>query len=392
MKKTFLYTALAVAGIFASCNTEQLDPNSPLSPSGRTVTFTVKDAAWTGDDSKTTFTPGAEANTGRIHLVGNELISLYYKTDDTHFDGNIKASPTATPGEYSFTIPEAADGITHWYGLMPYSSLVNGFNSQKTSVNLRLGPVQFPEANSFDPHCDFLAAKPFDVAGVAGAETGEIASFKRLFAPLCLRVSGLEAGDKIYTATLSLSQAPGANNALTGVGFLHMDDSYAGVTIEIGVGAAGNAVSAEYATGLEAVDDSWPVWLMVNPITIASGSDVTLSVSTANKTYTRTVNLAKSIEIGTDQLNLLRFNIKGAGYTELESVTQDFTAQTLTGTQTLTASDGSSLSWVSSITKTFSSASDNDSGITGAMYAHQPFTFPTIPGKNIVGARIFCHP
>lgn len=396
MKKMNLYAAFAVLGIFASCNTEQLDINvSPL-PSERTVTLTVNDAAWTGDDTRTAFTPSGE-NAGSINLTGTELISLYYKTDETHFGetgNNIKASPSATPGEYSFTIPAAADGQTHWFGLMPYSSQVNGFNSQKTAVSLRLGPVQFPAANSFDPHCDYLVARPFDVTGAAGAETGEIASFKRLFAPLCLRVSGLEEGDKIYTATLSLSQATATNNALAGVAFVNMDDSYAGTTVEIGTAAAGNAVSAEYAIGLEAVSGSWPVWLMVNPITIVSGGTVTLTVSTASKTYIRTATLTKDVVIGPDQLNLLRFNIKGAGYTELESVTQDFTAQTLTGDKTLTASDGSSVSWTSSITRTFTSASnDNGSGITGAMVANgQDFTFPTIPGKNIVGARIFCHP
>ncbi|MBO4341040.1 MAG: hypothetical protein J5835_06385 [Bacteroidales bacterium] len=386
MKKNYLYAALAVFGIFASCNKQQPETTVTPDTTGTEVLLKVNDALWT-DDTKTAYTPGVG-----VGLTGVEMISLYYQTDETHFDGNIKASPSATPGEYTFTIPAAADGKTHWFGLMPYSSHVNGFNSQKTSVTLRLGPVQFPAANSFDPHCDYMVAKPFDVMGVAGEETGEIVSFKRLFAPLCVAVTGLEEGDKIYTATLSLSQEPVAKNLLAGIAFVHMNDDYAGNTTEIGTGAAGNAVSAEYATGLAAIDGSWPIWLMVNPMSIEAGGTMTLCVSTADKTYTRTVTLPSPQTLGMDQLNRITFNIKGDNYIVAESVTQDFTAQTLTGTQTLTASDGSSLSWVSSITRTFSSASDNDSGITGAMYAHQPFTFPTIPGKNIVGARIFCHP
>jgi len=386
MKKIFLYAALAVFGIFASCNKQQ--PESLVTPAtaGTEVLLKVNDALWTGD-TKTAYVPGAG-----VGLSGNEMLSLYYKTDDTHYDGNIKASPTGTLGEYSFTIPAAADGKTHWFGLMPYSSQVNGFNSQKTSVNLRLGPVQFPAANSFDPHCDYLVAKPFDVMGVAGSENGEIVSFKRLFAPLCLDITGLASGEKIYTATLSLSQAPATNNALAGVVFVHMSDSYDETVTEIGTGAAGNAISAEYAAGLAAVGGSWPVWLMVNPITIEAGGAMTLTVSTANKTYTRTVALPSRQTISTEKLNRISFNIKGDGYTEAESVTQDFTAHTLTGNKTLKASDGSSISWASSITKTFTSASDNGSGIAGAMFAHAAFTFPTIPGKNIVGARIFCHP
>jgi len=389
MKKIFLYTALAVLGIFASCNPEQLELAVTPVPSERTVTLTVKDGTWTGDETKTAFTPGA-GEAGHVGLCGDELISLYYKTDDTHYDGNIKASPTGTPGEYSFTIPEGASGNTHWYGLMPYSSLVNGYNGQKTSVLMRLGPVQFPGANTFDPHADFLVAQPFDVSGTPGSESGTIDSFKRLFAPLCLSISGLESGDKIYTATLSLSQDPAPSAALAGVFFLTMSDSYAGTFVSNNTDSSGNAVSAEYATGLAAVDGRWPVWFMVNPITIASGGSITLSVSTADKTYERTVTLGKDIEIGLDQLNLLKINIKGEGFTMAESVTQDFTEQTLTGNKTLTASDGSSISWASSITRTFN---DNGSGIAGAMVVNgQSFTFPTIPGKNIIGARIFCHP
>lgn len=386
MKKTYIYAAVAALGIFASCDKHQPEILITPSTAGTEVLLKVNDALWTGD-TKTAYTPG----TG-VGLSGTEMLSLYYQTSETQFDGNIKAEPSATPGEYSFTIPAAADGKTHWFGIMPYSSQINGFNSQKTSVSLRLGPVQFPAANSFDPHCDFLVAKPFDVMGVAGNETGEIAAFKRLFAPLCIAVTGLEAGDKIYTATVSLSQEVTNNNALAGVAFVHMNDSYAETSAEIGVGAAGNAVSAEYATGLEAVGGSWPVWLMVNPIAIQAGETMTLTVSTADKTYTRTVTLPSEQVLSAETLNRITFNIKGEGCITADSITQDFTAQTLTGTKTLTASDGSSLSWVSSITKTFSENNDNGSGISSAMFAHADFTFPTIPGKNIVGARIFCHP
>ncbi|MBP5538965.1 MAG: hypothetical protein J6X69_03930 [Bacteroidales bacterium] len=396
MKKMNFYAALAATVLFAACNktllTENVE-NSVSESKGAEVLLTVNDAEWTSDDSKTAYAPG----TG-VGLIGDEMLSIYYQ-DGTFSsekpvfaNANIKATPTGTPGQYSFTIPEEASGITHWFGLMPYSAQVNGFNSQRTSVNLRLGPVQFPGANTFDPHSDYLVARPFDISGVPGAASGEISSFKRLFAPLCVLVSGLESGDKIYTATLSLSQTRTSSASLAGVCFVSMDDTYSGTHGDMGVDAAGNAISAAYASGLAAVDGSWPIWLMVNPMTIASGGTMTLSLSTADKTYTRTVTLPSDQTLTTEQLNRFKFNIKGDGYVVRESVTQDFTSQTLTGTQTLTASDGSSLSWVSSITRTFSSASDGNSGIAGAMYAHNTFTFPTIAGKDIVGARIFCHP
>ena len=391
MKKISIFAILAVFGILVSCNEKQgpVNPVPPV-PEGTEVLLNVNDALWTVE-SKTAFTPGSDDD-GRIGLTGTEMLSLYYRDTEDKYQGNIKASPTATAGQYSFTVPSEADGIIHWYGVMPYSTQVNGFNSSRTAVNFRLGPVQFPGANTFDPHCDFLVAQPFDLSGNPGAMSGEIASFKRLFAPFLLSVGGLESGDKIYTATLSLSQAPTTTASLAGVFFLTMSDSYDGTSVTAGSVACGNSISVEYATGLEAIDGRWPVWLMVNPITIAAGGSLTLSLSTANKTYTRTVTLPQDLTIGNDQLNRLLFNIKGNGYTVAESVTQDFTAQVLTGDKSLTASDGSSLEWSSSLSKSFSSANDDGSGITGAMWANAAFTFPSIPGKNIVRARIYCHP
>ncbi len=391
MKKISLFAAVAALAVFSSCNKEQkFDKTIEASaPAGTEVLIKVNDAQWT-DDTKTAYTPG----TG-ISLTGTELMSLYYYNGERYNASNndyIKASPTGDPGQYSFTIPAAAEGFTHWYGVMPYSKQLNSFNSTGTAVRLHLGPVQFPGANTFDPMADYLVAQPFDVSGTTGADEAVINSFKRLFAPLCLAITGLESGDKIYTATLKLSQEPTGTSALCGYMFLAMDDTYAGTYVN-GVNAESNAISAEYANGLAAMGDSWPVWLMVNPITIEAGCNLILTVSTADKTYNRTVTLPAAATLSTSTLNRITVNIKGEGYTVSESVTQDFTEQTLTGTQTLTASDGSSLTWVSSISNTFTSAGNDDgSGIASAMYAHKSFTFPTIPGKLITGARIISHP
>lgn len=386
MKKISLYAAVAFLGLLASCNKQLENSVSTPDNEGTKALLTVKGAEWTGDDTKTAYTPG----TG-VGLTGEEMLSLYYYSNE-RFEGNIKASPSGIPGEYSFTIPAEADGCTHWYGILPYSSQINTFNSNHSAVLMRLGPVQFPEDNSFDPHCDYLVAQPFDVSGTPGAESGEILAFKRIFAPLCIAVTGLNAGDRIFTATLKLSQAPSSASALGGTFYIAMNDSYDLTHTTCAPNAASNAVSAEYAYGLEAVGENWPVWLMVNPMTIEAGGTLTLTVSTANKTYTRTVAIPSSATINPYKLNRIPFNIKGEGYAVAESITQDFTAQVLTGNQSLIASDGSSLQWASSISSTFNSASDDNSGIAGALYANKAFTFPEVTGKKIIGARIFTHP
>ena len=388
MKKHLIIAGLiAIAASLASC--QKNDGVRTAEQPGIQVTLSVSDAEWTPEpESRTAYTPG----TG-IRMTGTEEIKLFYKSDKLYND-HVKATPTATPDEYSFTMPAAAEGATSWYGFTPYSQNLIGLTSNGAMATVRLGPVQFPVANSFDPMCDYMALKPFAVEGSAGAKSGSIDGFKRIFAPLCLSVSGLPVGAKIYTATLSMSQEPTNTEALTALYYVNLGDTFDGTSIgSTEKTSRGNAVSVEYASGLEAVAGVWPIWLMTGPITMNSGETMTLSVSTGNRTYTRTVTLPSTKTLSTGTLNRISFNITGSGYTSCESVTQDFTSQTLGGTKTLTASDGSSLTWVTPASCTYSSSSDGDSGIKSALkLSGNSLTFPAIAGKNIVGARIFTHP
>ena len=365
-------------------------PAEPEHPATEEVTLLVDDGPWDEGvvESRSAYIPG----TG-VRLTGNEMLTLFYKTDRLYKD-DIKASPSTQAGVYTFSMPAAAAGAESWYGIMPYSKNLVNLNSQGSSVSLRLGPVQFPGQNSFDPLCDYLAAKPFIVEGESGNKTAEIRAFKRLFAPLCLSVSGLPEGSRIYTLTFSLSQAPSKYASLTGLYYAQLNPEYetTGIT-NVDQNSMGNAVSAEYGSGLEAIDGKWPVWLMVNPITLTAGSELTVSLSTQDRTYSRTVTLPDVKTLSTGHLNLISFNATGPGHISCASLTQDFTQYALGGTKNLTASDGSSLEWVTTTTREYRSSDDGGSGIQGALLLNgTSFNFPAIEGKNITGARIFTHP
>ncbi len=390
MKKLFLYAALAVLGTFCSCNPDQLEVEvSPVTKGGEKVSLIVHDEIWTEGDTKSAYYPDVK----QVRLTGEEMLKLiYYKDKLYNTTDGIKA--TKDGENYSFSMPDEAADATNWYGIMPYTKNLVGLDRNSNRVSLRLGPVQFPEANSFDPMCDYLVSKPFEVTGAEDSKTAEITAFKRLFTPLCLSIGGLPTDAKIYTLTLSFSQEPTSAAALSGLFYAQLDPAYSNTRVtSIASNSMGNAISAEYGSGLEAVDGRWPVWFIVNPITIESGGDMTVSLSTKDKTYTRTVTLGQDIVIGRDQLNRIKFNIAGEGYSVVESVTQDFANHTLSGTETLTASNGASLEWVTTTEREQRSSDDGDSGLKGAMrLINQHFIFPSIPGKIIKGARIFTHP
>ena len=384
MKKVLIFAGLAAIAVLGSCNRENIPADETIA--GEKVILSVTDAPWT-DETRSAYTSG----TG-VKLTGTEPISLYYYKDKI-YNSNIKAT-AASAGQYSFTMPAAAEGSTLWYGILPYSRYLASLNSAGTTAVLRLGPVQFPAADSFDPQFDWLVAKPFTVDGTSGDKNGEIVAFKRLFAPLCLTVTGLPAGSKIYTATLAFSQEPTNTQALSGLFYVKMSELYAETNISSAEKTSmSNAISAEYGSGLEAIGSGWPVWFMVNPITIASGGTMTVTVSTGDRTYSRIVALADEKTIDCEAINRISFNVCGEGYTSRGSVTQDFAYQTLGGTKVLTASDGSSISWVTTTTREFRASDDGGSFVKGGLLMNNTsFTFPTIAGKNIVGARIFAHP
>jgi len=392
MKKLIFVGILATIAA-ASCTVKMEQDIAPVSE-GTKVSLSVEGNLWTGDDTKTAYTAGSG-----VALSGTEKIGLFYYKDSKLNNASIAASPTSTPGQYSFTMPTAAEGATGWYGIMPFSKTIAYLTSTGTSGVIRLGPVQFPEANSFDPHCDYMAVKPFTVEGASGAKNGTIDGFKRLFAPLCINISGLPEGSKIYTATISLSQTFDRSNALTGLYYVWLKDAFKDTYVAYAEKTSmGNAVSAEYTSGLSAVGGTWPVWYMVNPIKLTSGCQLTVTVSTQNKTYTRTVTLPSEKTLSVDILNSIAFNITGDGSTSVDSITQDFTGQTLSSKSTsLTASNGSAYTWGSTASRAYDSSTDDaGSGLKGAMRlcksGGESFTFPTIPGKNIVGAKIYTHP
>ena len=101
MKKITFYTVLAAFCILVSCNGKQ-EPANPVYE-GPEVLLNVNDALW-ATETKTAYTPG-----NGVGLTGEEMISLYYRDADGKYQGNIKASPTATAGQYSFTVPAEAD-------------------------------------------------------------------------------------------------------------------------------------------------------------------------------------------------------------------------------------------------------------------------------------------
>lgn len=390
MKKLFCFAAIA-ALVFASCAKVEEGKFNTKVPEGRKISLLIKDNAAV----RSTFSEDV------LSLSGDEPFRVCYVSDGTVV-GSVKA--TGTNGNYEFVIPDGVEPTDYtWYAVGPWKSRT--YNSvteavlQKASgtMSLPVPAIQTPGNNTPDPAADILISDAFEVTGEGEAE---INLFKRLAAPLQLRITGLDEGDKIYAAALSVNSSNGLSSKSNTV-VLSSNYASAGITA---YSNKAHSVAALYQEGQPAVGGYWPVWLFVNPTVITAGADLTVTVTTATKTYSRTVPALQS-ELVTDKINYIQFNVKGSGYTEKTTIAQGFMDSEIdaglynSGSHKIVSTDGR-VNWQTWRT-------GNSTNSTGYIFDGLPMyslmcsdhggTFkgvyvPTIPGATVRGITAYLHP
>lgn len=388
MKKIFLATACLASLVSAvSCQKEISENVGAAAGKGTVITLTVEDSAVCKsafDGDKT------------ISLTGDEHFNVFYVGADGITAGNVEATPSGQ-GVYSFVVPEKINVEDYsWYAVSPYSPGVQTKGTTtENNAQLWLSPVQVPGANTFDANFDFLLSNKLEVSGSAAT----ITEFKRLAAPLLLSIKGLEAGDKIFAATLTIDEPAPEKASFTGRYNIKFSEDFSEAGMK-SITYRGNGVSAIYADGLEAIGGEWPVWFMVGPYTLRTGVIMTVTVTTATKTYTRSVSLPEDKNLVTSSISKISFNVKGEGYSEKETICQTLMSGEMANALaesdkvTLTASDGKDYVW-----KFSRKICALTAPAVGMPYAIQlspkggtkKYLYIPNLGKNIVAAHFFIH-
>ena len=362
-----------------------------------TKTMVAEGNEWV-PDTKTVYEPG----TG-IVWSGDETMHIFYGNpanveSTTSANKYMQGGVTATPlggGRYSFSHP-GISGITEYdYCVLTPALPTTGMNSAGQAASYKFSPVQTPGNNTFDPNYDVLFGQ--GAKNVALSQELEVTNFKRIFTPMKVELrdaANVAADGKIYAATVSFSQAAttgGSATGLAGLFYLNFGYEYDECVVNSGT-ATTNTVSAVYADGLAKQGDNYPVWFMVYPTLFEAGGTATFTVVTGTKTITRTVSLAGPIDIEANVFNTVGVDISGEGYSETESIYQDFTTLESLSTN-LVASDGNTYTWGFSGCSAWNGG--NSSGVMPRglqLSAGSGFvTLPYISGKQITRIRLYAH-
>lgn len=408
--------ALLISAALVSCQKENI--NTPTEPENLIQkTITIADTPWTGDAETKSF---YEEGVG-VHLNKLENMSVYYwkhvanETEPTAntnilytlLDGkNITGATANTAGTWTFSHPviEGADSYNYFF-VIPHTSM-NALNSKKTGHSFRLASIQSPEILnkfkgcessplSFDPMMDCHIGQAQYGVGIA-TEMSDI-HFKRIFTPLKLTITDSKnvlEGAPVYTVTLKSNAVATQTQTLTGICYFKHSDKFEDAKLSsIDKESVGNGVSTIYQKPIAKDGDFYTTWFIVNPTKLPAG-DLTVSVTTATKTITRTVS-SQGLEIKDGTINKLTFDISGTEYS-VYSVEQsdyyNFNLDDVKNLPTLKGSNFGKTPWTHTQCGLLKDVGNSKYNNALKISKGSVLTYNAIEGKKLSRVRFYGHP
>lgn len=409
--------ALLISAALVSCQKENI--NSPTEPEKSIQkTITIADTPWTGDAETRSF---YEEGVG-VHLNKLENMSVYYwkHIDDATTapteqnplctlrdkKNNITGATANTAGIWTFSHPviEGADSYNYFF-VIPHTSM-NILNSKETGHSFRLASIQSPEILnkfkgcessplSFDPMMDCHIGQAQYGVGIA-TEMSDI-HFKRVFTPLKLTITDSQnvlEGAPVYTVTLKSNAVATQTQTLTGICYFKHSDKFEDAKLSsIDKESVGNGVSTIYQKPIAKDGDFYTTWFIVNPTKLPAG-DLTVSVTTATKTITRTVS-SQGLEIKDGTINKLTFDISGTEYS-VYSVEQsdyyNFNLDDVKNLPTLKGSNFGKTPWTHTQCGLLKDVGNSKYNNALKISKGSVLTYNAIEGKKLSRVRFYGHP
>ena len=274
MKARFILPAFAAALCLLSCQMEeefvQVGSSAP-SHIEMTVEAAMPASKTVLDGTSVSWGSGEYLKV--IETVGSAASGTAYTS----------AEGVVTAGKIAFPVTLAAQSGSNfnYYGLYPASAWEASSNVTPAALKINLPAEQAPTATSWGAGADIMISNP--VTGSATQPASLSVDFTRLSAVGKMTLTNLGTAENVKTVTFT---ATGKGLAGQGVADLTAGTLTSGgseETITLDYSGAGIA-----ADGMTAIFTCWPV-------SLAIGDEFIVTVSTATKTWSKTVTLPKAL-------------------------------------------------------------------------------------------------
>lgn len=242
--------------------------------------------------------------------TGEEQLGvLFAKPDENTAKENlITFENTAEPGQYaSFQgLAQNVGETGTFYSFYPESAFEKGY--KEGDVRLDLKRIQKPSADSFDPECDILVAKPYQYTSRDGAVEVENLYFARIMTVLRINLD-TEFEDVKNEFVKSLSFTAG-DVKLTGYARIFLDNpafsgKWASSADEY------STVVAQYDNDVVSVaGEKNSVYLIVAPVQIPKDEKLTFEIKTSNYTITKVVEEHDVMQFPAGNIAVINLDIK----------------------------------------------------------------------------------
>lgn len=326
MKKTlFTTTLIALASVaFVSCQREMIESEKETIE-GKELHFIVK--ANQDPETKTAVTANGDGTYASTWKNGDELGAFL---SGTTISGSTAAvdmtlSNTAADGVAGvFEGTAVASGTGSFMAFYPKAAFSTGYADGTVGLNIGTPDdyVQHPTIGSPDPACDILLSQACDYESDGSVVAIDNLYFMRPLSILKINLKGsYAAGEEISwlkfeTATGTLSGRVKVDLSTPELGAWTVQKKYA---------------LAEYSSSKPVINHATDntVYLVVNPITIASGTTITVTGETAHVIIEKTFNLKADMSFPAGNIAVLNLTINAADCT-IKSA-EDYTLVTSSG-------------------------------------------------------------
>lgn len=313
MKKTlFTTTLIALASVaFVSCQREMIESEKETIE-GKELHFIVK--ANQDRETKTSVTANGDGTYTSSWKKDVDILGAFL--DGTTING----STTAVDMTLTNTAPDGAAGVFEgsavasgsgsFLAFYPAAAFATGYAGGTIGLNIGTPNdyVQHPTVGSPDPACDILLSKACDYESDGSVVAIDNLYFMRPLSILKINLKGsYAAGEEISwlkfeTATGTLSGRVKVDLSTPELGAWTVQKNYA---------------LAEYSSSKPVINHATDntVYLVVNPITIASGTTITVTGETAHVTIEKTFNLKADMTFPAGNIAVLNLTINAADCT-----------------------------------------------------------------------------